>query len=340
MEYPRKRRPTQADVAKYAGVSQATVSHVLNNSTVIAVPEETRRRVLDAITTLGYIPDRMARSLRTRKTSTIASIIPDITNPFYPSFERGIQDIADQHNYDLITYNTDGMADKERRCLQSILQGRVDGVIVVLFHLKAPDLLPLLDMNIAVVRLEAMRKQPGERPLDNLFVDNVAAADAAARYLLERGHRRIGVIIGEHGPGNARLQGYQAAFRAYGLPSDDSLIRSGGFTVQGGIVAAHELLALNPRPTAVLAANDQMAMGALSAARSTGLCVPRDLAVVGFDDIQPAALVSPPLTTVHVPQEQLGRRAAEMLLERLNGTASLSARSEELSAHLVIRESA
>src|SRR5262245_56230237 len=142
-----RRRPTQADVARHAGVSQTTVSHVLNQSGTIAVPEETRQRILAAVEALGYIPDRTARSLRTRKTYTIASIIPDITNPFYPAFERGIQDIANQHGYDLITYNTDGVAEKELRCLASIQQGRVDGVIVVLFHLSARDLLPLLDMN-------------------------------------------------------------------------------------------------------------------------------------------------------------------------------------------------
>src|SRR3954447_22343753 len=104
----RKKQPTQADVAKRAGVSQATVSYVLNNSTAIAVPQETRQRIQDAIHELGYIPDRAAQSLRTRKTFTIAGIIPDITNPFYPAFERGIQDLADLHGYDLITYNTDG----------------------------------------------------------------------------------------------------------------------------------------------------------------------------------------------------------------------------------------
>ena len=157
----RKKQPTQADVARRAGVSQATVSYVLNNNTVIAVPPETRQRIQDAIRDLGYIPDRAARSLRTRKTYTLAGVIPDITNPFYPAFERGIQDLADQQGYDLIMYNTDGSAEKEHKSLRSVQQGRVDGLIAVLFHLTAQDLLPLLDMNIAVVRLEATPKQPG-----------------------------------------------------------------------------------------------------------------------------------------------------------------------------------
>jgi LacI family transcriptional regulator len=336
----RRRRPTQADVARHAGVSQTTVSLVLNNSAVIGVPEETRERVIAAMGALGYIPDRTARSLRTRKTYAIASVIPDITNPFYPAFERGIQDIADQNGYDLITYNTDGLLEKEQRCLR-LLQGRqIDGIVAVFFHLTARDLLPLLESGIAIVRLEAVRKQPGDQPLDNVYVDNVAAARVAAEYLITRGHRRIGIIAGHLGPGRTRLLGYQSGLAAHGLSADQLLIQAGDFTVQSGIDCTNTLLAASPRPTAILAANDLIAMGALSAIRAAGLRVPEDIAVVGFDDIQSAALVSPPLTTVSLFQEQIGRRAAEMLLERLDGTAPAGGRCEELPASLVVRESA
>src|SRR5262249_28014277 len=159
---PAKKRPTQADVAQRAGVSQTTVSHVLNNTAAISVPPETRQRILDAIAELGYVPDGTARSLRTRKSYTIASVIPDITNPFYPAFERGIQDVAERQGYDLIMYNTDGVAEKERKSLRSVQRGRVDGVIAVLFHLTADDLRPLLERNVAVVRLEARRQEIGD----------------------------------------------------------------------------------------------------------------------------------------------------------------------------------
>ncbi len=336
----RRRRPTQADVAKRAGVSQTTVSLVLNNSAMMTVPEETRQRVIAAMQALSYIPDRTARSLRTRKTYSIASIIPDITNPFYPAFERGIQDIADQSGYDLITYNTDGVLEKEQRCLRSLQQRQIDGIVAVFFHLTARDLLPLLESGIAIVRLEAVRKQAGIEPLDNVFVDNIAAARVAAEYLIERGHRRIGIIAGQLGPGQTRLLGYQAGLAAHGFPVDQKLIQIGDFTVQSGISCTNMLLAVNPRPTAILAANDLMAMGALSAIHAAGLHVPTDIAVVGFDDIQSAALVSPPLTTISLFQEQIGRRAAEMLLERLSGSAPAGGRSEELPATLVVRESA
>ena len=132
---------------------------MLNDNPVVSISEDTRQRILDAIDELGYVPDGAARSLRTRKTYTIAGIIPDITNPFYPAFERGIQESAEAHGYDLIVYNTGGIAEKERRCLRSVQQGRVDGVIAVLFHLTARDLVALLDRDIAVVRLEARKRR-------------------------------------------------------------------------------------------------------------------------------------------------------------------------------------
>jgi LacI family transcriptional regulator len=336
----RRKHPTQADVARRAGVSQATVSYVLNNNSSIAVPPETRQRINDAIAELGYIPDRAARSLRTRKTYTIAGVIPDITNPFYPAFERGIQDLADQHGYDLIMYNTDESAEKERKCLRSVQQGRVDGVIAVLFHLSATDLLPLLEKGIAVVRLEATPKRAGAAPLDNLYVDNIAAARSAVAYLIGKGHTRIGMITGRRGPGRNRLLGYQQALAERHIALDAQLIRSGDFNVAGGHQSMRQLLALTPRPTAVFAANDLMAMGAMSAIRTAGLRVPDDVAVVGFDDIPAAELVTPPLTTVTQFQEQLGRRAAELLLERFGGGAPEGGRCEEMPYKLIVRESA
>jgi LacI family transcriptional regulator len=335
-----KKRPTQADVARLANVSQTTVSLVLNNESITSVPPETRQRIREAMEALGYVPDHLARSLRTRKTYTIAGIIPDITNPFYPAFERGIQDVADHHGYDLMMYNTDGSATKEQRILRSIRQGRVDGVIAVLFHLNAKDLLPLLDTSIAVVRLEATPKQAGAAPLDNLYVDNIGAAQRAVAYLIGKGHRRIGMLTGQRGPGSNRVLGYQRALAKHQIPLDEQLICSNDFTLAGGYESMQTLLALAACPTAVFAANDLMAMGAMNAIRAAGLRIPQDVAVVGFDDIPAAALVTPALTTVTQFQEQLGQRAAQMLLERIDGATTEGGRCVEMPAELVIRESA
>ncbi len=336
----RRRRPTQVDIARDAQVSQTTVSQVLSNNTAITVPAETRQRVLDVARRLGYVPDRAARSLRTGKTQSIAAIIPDITNPFYPAFVRGIQDIADQHDYDVVTFNSDGQAAKEQRCLRVLLEGRADGVIAVLFHTSAHDLLRLLDRDIAVIRLEARYKPPGPRPLDSLYIDNSAAAASAARYLVERGHRQIGIITSTVGPGPMRLQGYTEVLGAHGCSIDETLVQFGDFTFESGSACAARLLAHRPQPTAILAANDLMALGALAAIRAHGLRVPEDIALVGFDDIQSAGVVTPALTTVGVAQFQLGRRIAEMLFERLDSRATGGGRCEAFPTQLVIRASA
>jgi len=341
-ETPRLKKPTQGDVARRAGVSQALVSYILNNSSVVSVPADTRQRILDAVEELGYVPNGAARSLRTRKTYTIASIIPDITNPFYPAFERGIQESAESHGYDLIVYNTGGVAERERRCLRSVQQGRVDGVIGVFFQVTARDLVALVERGIGVVRLEAKRKEAGKHdlPLDNLYVDNVAAARAAVSYLIGRGHARTGMLDGLHGPGGARVLGYRQALSEHGISVDEGLIRDGDFREDGGHRAMRELLGLSPPPTAVFAANDMMAMGALLALKEAGLAVPQDVALVGFDDTPATRLVTPPLTTVTQFQERLGRRSAEMLFERLDGTAPEHGRYEEMPYELIVRESA
>jgi LacI family transcriptional regulator len=335
----RNRRPTQADVARIARVSQTTVSQILNN-TKITVPDETRRRVLEAIDELGYVPNTTARSLRTRKTWTIASIIPDITNPFYPSVERGIQDVAERYGYDLIVYNTDGILEKERKALRSIQQGRADGIIASLFQTTVTDLRVLLEQNIPIVRLEGRAQEVGSLPLDNLYIDSAVAARTAVDYLVECGYTRIATIAGRTGPGPLRLRGYRQALVERGLPVDEALIVDGQFSEHGGYLGMQELLARPAHPRAVFAANDLMAMGALIALREAGLRVPQDVAVMGYDDIPAAKLVSPPLTTIRLPQEQLGRRAAELLIERLEDRGPQSGRTQELPFELVRRESA
>ncbi|MGH2616557.1 MAG: LacI family DNA-binding transcriptional regulator, partial [Thermomicrobiales bacterium] len=331
----RGRRPTQADVARLAGVSQAMVSYIVSETTTVVVPDATRQRILTAIAELGYVPDRAARSLRTRKTLTLACIIPDIINPFYPAFQRGIQDAADHLGYDVLTYNTDGDPEKEARCLRSVQQGRVDGVVAVLFHQTAVALRDLLDRGIAVVRFEAGRKEAGPWPIDNLYVDNAAAARAVITHLIQRGHSRIGVITGRKGPRPARLLGYLRALTEYGIEPDDRLVREGDFQEREARLAMRELLALASPPTAIFAVNDLMAIGALVAIREAGLRVPDEIAVAGFDDIPAAQFVSPALTTIAQHPERLGRRAAEMLLERLNGAAPDHGRSEEMPYELI-----
>ncbi|MBL8162470.1 MAG: LacI family DNA-binding transcriptional regulator [Anaerolineae bacterium] len=334
-----KKRATQADVARRANVSQAMVSYVINDNHTVTIPAETRQRILNAMDELGYVPNVTARRLRSSKTFTIAGIIPDITNPFYPAFERGIQDTVDSYGYDLIIYNTDGSREREKKLLTSMSQGRVDGVIGVFFHLRADDLISLIEQQIYVVRLEAVPKYPGRMPLDNIFVDNIAASRTAVEHLIGKGHRRIAMLTSSQGPARFRELGYREALDAHRITFDNTLFSSGAFSEDGGYEAMNSLLKHGARPTAVFAANDLMAMGAMIAIREAGLSIPNDIAVMGFDDIPTAKLVYPALTTVAQNQGTLGQKAAQMLMERINGAAPDQGRSIEMPYRLIERDS-
>lgn len=334
------RKPTQFDVAKLSGVSQTTVSLVLNDVETSSIPEDTRRKVLEAIQTLGYVPNSAARILRTNRTYTLACIIPDITNPFYPALVSGIQTEAEQHGYDVIIYNSHGSGEKEAKYLRSIREGRVDGVIGVFFYTQVSDLVPLFDQNIPVVRLEVRRHTGGSWPLDSLFVDNIRAAQTATDYLISKGHRTIAMITGQDGPRNARTEGYLKALAAAPEPLLPWLQVASVFDRTGGYMEMKAILDKGEVPSAVFAANDLMAIGVMDALREAGLRVPEDVAVVGFDDIAAARMISPALTTIRQHQDEIGKRAAALLLERLAQAEPLDGRVVEMPFELMRRESA
>ena len=329
-------------MARLAAVSQPLVSYVLSGDPNAPVAPETRARVLAAIEELGYVPSHAARSLRSQRSLAIGAIIPDITNPFYPAFARGIQNVAERAGYDLIAYNSDGLLERERKFIQSALAGRVDGIILSPFQVTMDELADVSEMNIRVVALTSRRPVDGRAPVDTVHVDSVAAAREAVEHLIARGHRRIGMIAGEAGtpPREDRVLGYQKALEAHGLRTEEMLVRGADFNEDGGYRAAQDLLRLDPPPTAIFAANDLMAMGAMAALHESGLRVPQDMAIAGFDDIPAARLLAPPLTTVAQFPDQLGARTAELLLERLRGEGPPSSRMIVMPAELVVRESA
>ena len=332
------KRPTQRDVAAKAGVSQAAVSMVLSAVEPLPMPDQTVARIRRAALELGYVPNRAAQALKTRRTMMAACIVPDITNPFYPALVRGIQSVTEGHGYDVITLNTDGREERERHFLDWARQGRVDGLIGVFFHLQARDLAPLIQQGLSVVRIEPSRKRGGDIPIDDIFVDNRAAAAAVANYLISQGHERVAMIAGKHGPQEMRVKGYRDALKAKGLEARVEIVPS--FTEEGGYAATLELLRERHRPTAIFAANDLMAIGAMRALREASVAIPDEVAVVGFDDIPSAPLVTPPLTTVTQFQERMGIRAAEILLERLTGVRMGPASTHEMPFQLVLRQSA
>lgn len=329
-------RATQKDVAKAAGVSQATVSMVLSGGGG-SIPEETWARITKVAKELGYVPNRFAQALKTSRSMTIACIVPDITNPFYPSLIRGIQSVADGQNYDVITVNTDGSPERERHFLDWARQGRVDGVIGVFFTLRAGDFRPLVEAGVPVVRIESSRKQGGEVAVDDIFVDSRAAACAATQYLINKGHRRIAMIAGRRGPQSYRVDGYRAALAQQNLK--ECVVVDEEFSELGGIRAAEAILASGYDPTAIFAANDLMAIGVMQILRERGLAIPNDVAVVGFDDISAAKLVTPSLTTVAQFQWEMGEQAAQTLMERLKGTKTGPGTAREMPFNLVERGS-
>ena len=333
------RRVTQEDVAKAAGVSRFTVSSVINNREGgnIRISDETRQRVLNAVADLGYVPDRMARSLRTRKTYTIACIIPDINNPYYPSLARGIQDVCRLHGYDLLLLNTDGISEQEHKSLLAVKASQVDGIIYSQFHLAQHD---LFEVDIPMVVLGADPVYTNTT-FDIVSSDNVTAAYQMTSHLIECGHTRIGMIGGTEQtvPRKMRLQGYSQALHDHYINEDPLLIAGGDFTELGGYEAMKGLLKMSPRPTAIFAANDLMALGALQAIREAGLQVPDDIALAGFDDIPAARYVTPALTTINQHQDQIGRMAAECLFERLENSTQSTPQATRVSCELIIRES-
>ena len=297
-------------------------------------------RVWNAVDRLGYIPNRAAQALRTQKTHTIATIIYDITNPFHPAFVRGVQNVIQSHNFDMVMYNTDGLWNNERKALASVEQGRADGVVGIFYQDDMEMYLPLLERNIPIVRLRARAAEAMEYPLDSLYVDNVEAARCATAYLIERGHRRIGLICGDGPPVKDRMLGYRKALEENGLRFDKSLISGNEFTVEEGLRVARSFLEQKSQVTAIFATGDLLAIGAVKAIQQSGLRAPDDIAIIGFDDILASSWITPSLTTMSVPQELIGQMAAEMLFERLNGNINGGSRSVEIPVELVVRESA
>ena len=330
------RRATQNDVAQLAGVSQATVSMALSGAHA-EIPAETFERISTAAKQLGYVPNRFAQALKTNRTMTIACMVPDITNPFYPALMRGIQSVSEAQGYDVIAVNTDGLADRERHFLNWSLQGRVDGVIGVFWNLRAEDFRPVVSGGVPVVRIESGRKGVGDIPLDNIYVDSRAGSVAMVHALVAKGHYRIAMIAGRGGPQRVRVDGYSAALIDAGGSPD--VVLDDAFNEEGGFRAAQAILSRKERPTAIFAANDLMAIGVMQALRMGGVSIPGDIAVAGFDDISAARLVSPALTTVAQHQHEVGIRAAEILMDRIKGRVTGMGTAVEMPFTLIERGS-
>ncbi len=322
-------------------MSQALVSYVLNGSPV-TLPEPTRRRVLDAMAELGYVPHGAARALRLDRTMTIALVIPDITNPFYPAVERGLQDCAETAGYQLVTYNTDGVAEKERKALRSVRETRADGAVIYDFHLGPDDYRSLLDAGTSVAMVVSVPGKLGDLPIDHLTVDVSGGVALITRYLIERGYAPLGTIAGalDSAIGRIRLDAFLAACSAAGVDVAEDHVVGADFTYLGGREAMATLIRSGHPPRAIFAANDLLALGALEACLGAGLRVPADIAIAGFDDIEMSRMVTPAITTIVQPGRWMGQEVGRLLVDRLTGDPDAPVRDIQVTLELAVRDSA
>jgi LacI family transcriptional regulator len=326
---------TIKDVAANAKVSVATVSHVVNNTRFVT--PELRDRVLAVMRELDYEPNLVARGLRSNRTNLIALVIPDISNPYFPELARGVQDVANQHGYVTILGNTDRDIAQERRILHILSRQRVEGIIINPAGVSAEDLLPIQASGVHIVIFGHQIAHPA---FDAVMIDDRQASHDIVTHLIGRGHRRI-AHLGSPRPNSGRLrfEGYIQALQECGLTPDPSLVTEGPWTQKGGYDAMHSLLQRRPLPTAVFAANDLMAIGAMLCVREAGLSIPDDIAVAGFDNIDQGACVTPPLTTVRQPKYDMGKKLAEILVCRLRKEAPSEPQRVLLPYALEIRAS-
>ncbi|MGI5152270.1 LacI family DNA-binding transcriptional regulator [Plantactinospora sp. CA-294935] len=335
---PDETRVTLVQVAKLAGVSPTTVSHVLSGKRWVA--EATQETVREVIRQLGYRPNNVARSLRTRRSRMVAVVVPDITNPFYAVLTRGLADAVDGAGYGSYVCNTDGVPEREDAFLADVRDRGVDGVVMAAGDVTAELRTGPAGLGIPAVCVGgALDDDPH---VDLVTPDDGVGSHAAVSHLIRRGARRIGMIEGPEATGSARDEGYRRALREHGLAVEPELMVRGDWTRPGGRAAMHRLLALPPerRPDAVFCANDLTAIGAIDAAHERDLTVPDDVAVVGFDDVDAATIVNPPLTTVRNPAYQTGQSAGELLLSRMTGEYTGEGRTIVLPCPLVVRRSA
>ncbi|HET8605979.1 MAG TPA: LacI family DNA-binding transcriptional regulator [Gaiellaceae bacterium] len=330
----RSTRPTIYDVARLAGVSTATVSRALNGSARIA--PATRQAIDAAVAQLGYRPNTIARSLVTRSTQTIAMLLPDVTNPFYAALVHGVQQAALERDYTMLLCTTEGDPDQERRYLELLHAKQVDGVLVDGLALAGERVAPFLRDGLPIVCLD---RDVDSATIPVVQVDNVLGARIATEHLLGLGHTEVAHVRGPAvGIADDRVAGYREALAAAGTSPRPEAVVEGDWTDEGGFRAVRRLLDAGVRFTAVFAANDLSAIGAINALGGAGLRVPGDVSVVGFDDLRLGAYTTPPLTTVRQPAGALARRATEILIGLVQGAQPPSA-EPRLAPELVVRQS-
>lgn len=328
--------PTIRDVAKRAGVAPITVSRVINHSGYVS--QKTRERVKAAIAELGYVPNTLARSLRSKRTNTLGLILTDITNPFWTTVARGVEDAASDAGFNVIFCNTDESEAEQDKYLRVLLQKRVDGVLLVPARSTAEPIKFIRRQDTPVAVLD--RRVP-DAQADVIRGDSEGGAYHLVRLLLSLGHRRIAMLSGPRGVSTAedRVAGYRRALVEAGLDASAELVQYGEFTQASGYEMTQQVLTATLRPSALFAANNFIAVGAVKALQDAGLQVPEDMALVGFDDLPPALVGDQFLTVAVQPAYEMGQRATEVLLARLCGQGPEEYQEIVLPTMVIVRKS-
>jgi LacI family transcriptional regulator len=327
--------PNLVDIARRAGVAPITVSRVINNSGYVS--QATRERVEAAVKELGYVPNTIARGLRSKRTHTLALIITDITNPYFTSMARGVEDVAGASNYTVIYCNTDESETKEERYANMLAQRRVDGVLLVpsCGNAKTIKFFEANDINVVVLD----RRISGVQT-DIVYSDSVSGAKRLIKLLIGLGHRRIAMITGPKDVSTSadRVIGYQQALTEAGLNGNE-LIYYGAFNEQSGYELTTQAMKLSLKPTAIFGGNNFIAMGVIKALHDQKLDVPGDISVVGFDDLPEAMFMKPFLTVARQRSYEMGKLATELLLKRISNKLPQGQQELILPIEIIVRES-
>ncbi len=308
---------TLREVAQAAGVHPGTASRALNDSTRSLVRPATVQRVLAAASELGYKPNLLARSFKTRRTNSVGIVIPDINNPLFPPMVRGVEARLFQDGYVALLANTESDLDRQRRIFEGMVDRRVDGLVLATARRHDVSISELEEEGIPVVLLNRVVE---DRTFSSVSVDDAAGIGLVVEHLRSLGHERIGHIAGPQSmsTGYARYNGFVSAMQSTGAHVNERYAAfAESFSIEEGERCAETLLRLADRPTAIIAGNDMLALGCYSAAERAGLGCPEDVSIVGFNDMPFIDRVNPPLTSVRIPHYELGVHAAELLLGRL-----------------------
>lgn len=326
---------TIKDVAKLAGVSVATVSHVVNETRFVS--DETKGKVKAAMQELSYKPNAIARSLRRKESKIIGLVLPDNTNPYFAEIAWSIEYASRNLGYSVILCNSDGDVKKEAAYINVLIEKQVDGVILVAAGDSTANFIKLKERNIPTVMVD--RNSPSVNA-DSVQIDNAFYGEIATSHLIELGHKKIACITGPRDvtPSFDRVDGYKKALKLNNIPVRDDYIVKGDFKPHGGYLAAGKLLDSNDPPTAIFACNDLMAFGVIHAATEKNVTVPKKLSIVGFDDIYLSTYSNPPLTTIKQLRLEMGDEAVNALVLRMKNP-DRPARSILLHANLVKRSS-